>query len=506
VRGRGETGRRSRLKIGFPWSAGSSPAVRTIVVVGAALLAASCNRRADTGAVVVSAIGSPPTLANPDLRPIDEPSRALIDATAQGLVRFDATGQIEPGLAERWTVIDDGMTYIFRLRRATWADGRPVTAEEVAARLKRHVAPTSRNPLAPFLSAIDDVVVMTPEVIEVRLTRPRPDLLNLFAQPEMALLRTRPVSGSGPFRLVQPGLSPLLRPAVDPDRDEDDEAGRGARPEHDVRLIGERAALAVTRFAAKRSDMVTGGRFSDWPLLSAAGVAPANVKVDPAAGLFGLAFTSRDGLLADAGTRDAISASIDRTAVLETVRNQWLPTETLLPDQLDSATPPSIPAWVALPLAQRRQAAAALVRAWGKPVRLRIALPAGPGATLLFAQLATNLAAIGIAADRVAADAPAELRLIDEVAPYDSGRWYLQTACAPCGPEASAALESARLAPTLLERSRQVAIADAALTRDAAFIPLGRPLRWSLVALRLRLWTANARAAHPLNRLRIDTR
>ncbi len=39
---------------------------------------------------------------------------------------------------------------------------------------------------------------------------------------------------------------------------------------------------------------------------------------------------------------------------------------------------------------------------------------------------------------------------------------------------------------------------------DAGFIPLARPLRWSLVATRLAAWQANARAWHPLNRLRPD--
>ena len=34
-----------------------------------------------------------------------------------------------------------------------------------------------------------------PQVIEVRLSRPRPDLLKLFAQPELALLRLRPTGG-----------------------------------------------------------------------------------------------------------------------------------------------------------------------------------------------------------------------------------------------------------------------------------------------------------------------
>ncbi|WP_367271136.1 ABC transporter substrate-binding protein, partial [uncultured Sphingomonas sp.] len=184
--------------MGFPWSAGSSPAVRTIAVV-LALVASGCERRRDSGPVVVSAIGEPPVAGHRDL-----PQRLLVDATAQGLVRFDAAGQIEPGLAERWIVTDNGASYIFRLREATWADGRPVTAEQVVVILRGRLRAAADHALLPFLTAIDEVVVMTPQVIEVRLARPRPDLLKLFAQPELAIIRSRTGGGTGPMRITAP--------------------------------------------------------------------------------------------------------------------------------------------------------------------------------------------------------------------------------------------------------------------------------------------------------------
>ena len=139
-------------------------------------------------------------------------------------------------------------------------------------------------------------------------------------------------------------------------------------------------------------------------------------------------------------------------------------------------------------------------------MRLRIALPSGPGATLAWGQIAASLIAIGITPERVAIGAPADLRLIDAVAPYDSARWYLATACIDCGEAAQAALESARVAPTPTARAAAIAEADRALAADVAFIPIARPLRWSLVAQRLAQWQPNARAWHPLNHLRNDTR
>jgi oligopeptide transport system substrate-binding protein len=167
---------------------------------------------------------------------------------------------------------------------------------------------------------------------------------------------------------------------------------------------------------------------------------------------------------------------------------------------------PQVPAWTLLTQDERRTSARQRVAAWtGGPVAMRIAMPAGPGATLLYAQVAASLIAVGIMPTRVGMSEAADLKLVDAVAPYDSARWYLATACVVCGEAAQAALEAAREAPSLAERGARIAAADAALNEDVAFIPLARPLRWSLVSPRLRQWQANVRAWHPLNRLRADT-
>lgn len=479
------------------------------LIVASLLALAGCDRRSDQGAVVVSAIGAAPKLADSSLGPVDLPSRLLTNATSQGLVRFDASGQIEPGIAERWTVIDKGMSYIFRLRDAEWSNGRPVTSGEVVAVLRRQIAPRSRNPLLPFLSAIDEIVEMTPEVIEVRLKHPRPDLLKLFAQPEMAVFRTRPPGGSGPFRIIGTARdSFILGPAADPDRSPDDDSAKPG-PEANVQLIGERASLAIARFVARKSDLVSGGTFADWPLIKFAGVAPANQKIDPAAGLFGLAIANRDGFLGDPDNRAAVARTIDRQAITGAFTNLWAATNQLLPEQLDSVSPPATASWLT-PLGPSDLTPAARVAAWRKihegPLVLRIALPTGPGATLLYGFVATGLRNIGIEPVRVTINDEADLRLVDAVAPYDSARWYLATACQPCGTDAQTALEAAREAPDTASRARHIAEADAALAADISYIPIARPLRWSLVALRLTEWQGNSRAWHPLNHLRGDTR
>lgn len=483
----------------------------TLLMCTAATLMSGCNRRPDDVPVIVSAIGpdrlklTDPSRATPDF-----PSTILLAATAQGLVRFDALGQIEPGLAERWIVIDDGLSYIFRLRDARWPDGSAVTAGEVVTRLRRAVATGSANPLAPFLTAIDEIVEMTPQVIEVRLKRPRPDLLKLFAQPQMAIFNRRAAGGSGPFG-VKPDKGPgvLLAPRTDIAVDGEDSPGSPA-PAELVRLRGERAASAIARFVSRRSDLVLGGTFVDWPIVAVANPAPVNIRVDPANGLFGLAIVERKGFLESAENRAAIAMAFDRSGIAQAVRPETQTFETILPEQLDSSAAPNRPSWTSLSADQRLDAARGAVQRWqgthAGPIELRIALPVGPGATALWNWLAANLTQIGIQPRRVALGADAELRLVDQVAPYDSARWYLETACAPCSTTATAAIQAARDAVAQDERMRRLAEADAAVTADQPFVPLLRPLRWSLVALRLGAWQGNSRAVHPLNHLRNDTR
>jgi len=251
-----------------------------VPLAAAALLLAGCGG-GDDGPVDVSAIGAPPRLANPNLQPLDPPSSFLAEAVAQGLVRFDAAGEIEPALAQSWIVSDDGLRYTFRLRRAAWAGGGRVTAQQVAARLRATLSRASRNPLKPVLGAIEDVVAMTDEVLEISLRGPRPNFLQLLAHPELAILENG--AGTGPYRLVRTDAAGT-RLAVP--RGEDEEPAEAAP---DLLLRGERGARAVARFAGRRTDLVLGGTAGDLPIARAADLPAAALVLDPVGGQIGRA-------------------------------------------------------------------------------------------------------------------------------------------------------------------------------------------------------------------------
>ena len=155
-------------------------------------------RKPESGEVRVVVIADAlPRLADPLSGDLSPAQFLLASNVAQGLVRFDASGNIAPGLAERWAVSDDGLSYVFRLRSATWSDGRKVRARDVVRLMERQLARRRRDGLYDTLGAVRDVVAMTDRVVAVELSAPRPHLLQLLAQPQFALVRGN--SGTGPF-------------------------------------------------------------------------------------------------------------------------------------------------------------------------------------------------------------------------------------------------------------------------------------------------------------------
>lgn len=469
----------------------------------AALLLAGCGSGASDGPIEVVAIGGDARLTVPARDEAPAPNAVLLLAVAQGLVAFDAAGQLEPALAQRWIVSDDGRSYIFRLRDAEWREGRKITADELARRLRAITAPGSRNRLAPLFGAIDQIVAVTPEILEIRLKAPRPQFLALLAQPETALLSGK--IGSGPFRMAadkRGGL--LLTPAIDAEQPDE------AQARYPVRMRHARAAVALVHFDREDADLILGGRFADLPYARVINPPNAQLRFDPAMGLFGLAVVGTRGFLESADNREAISMAIDRAAMIRAFAVPgWRAVYSMVPARLDLAAPPARPDWVTMDREQRIAAARARVAAWrGNNTqfpRLRVGLPPGAGSQLLFNRIALDMGQIGIIAERVGMNADADLRLIDEIAPNDSATWYLtRLSCAnglPCGETGDAALSASRVAGSLAERSAKLSEADAAYLVNMPFIPLASPVRWSLVGARLNGFATNARAAHPLHRL-----
>lgn len=482
----------------------------TLIALSGAILLSGCGRGGDDDLVAVSVIGPKVVLRDPAGGTPRRGDAALLGAVAQGLVRLDAAGNVEPGLAIRWAISDDGLYYTFRLDRDL-AD-----ADRVAIQLRRLVRRYRDDSLGARLDAVREIVAVTPEVIELRLAAPRPELLSLLAGPGFAILIGG--KGTGPLRMDgKPGYATVLRPPV-PDAALEEEAAQQLARRR-VHLYGERAALAVARYANREAALVTGGSFNDFIFTRLAEIAPREVQVDPANGLFGFRVARNSPVTMAAELRQALSMALDRAALGAALGVPgWRPATAILPPGLTDIAEPTRPFWAQAfanvrgsdreAIARRVATARSIVGIWRArngvdgPIKVTVAMPTGPGSDQLFAAIRRQWRAIGIDAERVGPRDGADLRLIDSVAPADQADWYLSHfSCErgrPCSEEADDALDVAHRTTDPQLRARMIGEAEQRLTALAPFIPIAQPVRWSLAAPDLPGFRLNARAVHPL--------
>ena len=481
------------------------PLVRRTVAAALAIVAAAalfgCERQSQ-GIVEVQVIDDEPRLVDPRRGPLRASEAVLISNAAQGLVRFDAGGQIVPGLAETWNVSDDGLSYIFRLANAQWPSGRKVTAVQIARMLRRTIAPPSRNPLRDSFGAVDEIVAMTDRVLEIRLKQTRPHLLQLLAQPEMGLVYEG--QGSGPFAVAPGGGEGevrLIREVAISDEQE---------PEREELVLGGGSAeKAVRGFVAGDFDLVLGGTFADLPFARRAKLPRRALQFDPARGLFGLMPARSDGPLADAEVRQLLSEAIDREALVAALTVPGLvPRATVLEPQLDNLPDPVAPPWAATPIAERRPALTARARrllSEDEPTIIRLGLPDGPGSEVLLARLRQDWGRLGIQVERSGDSGPADLVLVDKVAPSSSAAWFLrQFRCEYakiCDAQVDEMLDGARSTAVLAQRSALLSEASKRIDRLQLFLPIAAPIRWSLVSPRISGFAGNPFAIHTLTGL-----
>lgn len=464
-----------------------------------------CSYAGDQNHVRTVVIDDSEARINPVGTRLNYASSTMRAAIAKGLVGLDEAGRVVPALAARWIVTDDGLSYIFRLGEAKWDDGRQVTAERIARLLNERLSELENSRLRDDVQIVDEVVSMTGRVIEIRLTAPSPNFLQLLAQPEFGLFRAG--HGTGSMRLVDEEQGMRLgifeEPStIDEDAEEDDRW---------VLLNREAAAKAIARFESGYVDILLNGRFYHLPLIDQSGVDSNSLQLDPIAGLFGLRFVSAEGFWTVPANREILSMAIDRPALLTSFPSvtAWKIRQKIVPEALDVEGISARPDWSSMTMADRRIFAQNHVQGWkateGDIEPLTIALPDAPGADILFLRIRSDLRRVGLDARRVSIGQEADAQLIDEIAPYDSARWFLsQLTCAKtpvCLNDADTKLADADAATNLDIKAQLYAELERDLVQHYNYIPLGVPVRWSLARPGQRGFSVNPRGWHPLNNL-----
>ncbi len=182
---------------------------------------------AGTGGVFRRLWNEPPTLDPHQVGDVD--SAGVLVEIFSGLVTLNTDLQVEPDLAERWEVSDDGLTYTFFIRsNAKFHDGKSVTAEDVKFSLERALDPKTYSPQVE--TYLDDIVgaaeklngiaqeisglrVIDDHTIEITIDAPKAYFLAKLTYPTAFVVDrenieregdnwTRKPNGTGPFKLA----------------------------------------------------------------------------------------------------------------------------------------------------------------------------------------------------------------------------------------------------------------------------------------------------------------
>ncbi len=179
------------------------------------VIAASCSRRVER-ADLVFINGAEPQSIDPAIV-TDQVGMRISSALFEGLCRIREDGKPEPGVAERWEISPDRLTYTFHLRaNAKWSNGDPFTASDFVHSWKRVLDPAFGADYASQLYVIAGaqafnegsesdfatvgVRALDDRTLEVQLVNPTPYFIDLcaFATFACPALRSTAPPGSNP--------------------------------------------------------------------------------------------------------------------------------------------------------------------------------------------------------------------------------------------------------------------------------------------------------------------
>lgn len=162
-----------------------------------------------------------PQSLDPQVATAANDSRILVNIY-EGLVRNgDGSLQLEPALAESWTISDDGKTYTFHLRNhVRFHDGAPFDADAVKFTFERMLNSshpyyhTGPFPLSFFFSVIDKIETPDSKTVVFQLKEPFAPFLSNLATPAGLIVSpaavkqydkdySRHPSGTGPFKFSE---------------------------------------------------------------------------------------------------------------------------------------------------------------------------------------------------------------------------------------------------------------------------------------------------------------
>lgn len=281
----------------------------------------SSNGGSSSGADATVAIGSlyePTNLSNVDGggQGVNE---AFQDNVYEGLFRLGDDGTVTPLLATSYTTSSDGLTYTFTLRKGVkFHDGGTLTSADVKSSIERVTAEDSQSSRKSSLSVVKSIATPDDDTVEVTLAKRSIsfvyNLSYVWIVPADATKLKTEENGTGPYTLgtFKRGSSLTLEPFKD---------YWGKKPanggvEFDYFTSASTLSNAL---ASGRVDVVTSIQSPDALSRFTADKSKYTVSEGDSTTKELLAFNDAKGPFTDVKLRQAISAAVDRKALLKAI-------------------------------------------------------------------------------------------------------------------------------------------------------------------------------------------
>jgi len=317
---------------------------------------------------------------------------AVIYELFEPLLTLDAVGRPAPGVAERWEISADGLTYRFHLREgAAWSDGTPVTADDFVFAWRRLANPATAAPYAYFVWPILNGEAVT-------AGRMPPESLGVAAADARTLTVTlKEPTGYFLGQLQHTAMAPVQRANVEKHGDRFTQPGQlvsnGAYmlvenvPQSHIRLVKNpnfhdaaqvtipEVVFWVTENSETEFKRFRAGELHTTDTLPVTQLAVAKrdyadaYRIAPTYSTFYVGMNlNNEPWKSKPALRAALSMALDREAIVaKVIGGDSRPAYTMVPDGEVGGYSPPRPDWAGWPQAQRDERARALLAQAGYP-------------------------------------------------------------------------------------------------------------------------------------------
>ena len=305
-----------------------------------------------------------PKSIDPQLASENAGSNVIYD-TFEGLVSNTASGEITPGVAEKWEISEDGKTYTFHLREnAKWSNDTPVTAGDFVYAWRRAVNPATGGEYAFILYPVKNaeaiasgtekniealgIKAIDAHTVQVELNNPTPYFLDLTAHYITYPIPQKIVEQYGdkwtqPGNIVSNGAYKLTKWKAQSDIVVEKSPTYWNKDQVSIDKVvyypTESTATAFARYRAGEVDYVESLTSED--LETARKQFADQLHIDPYLGIYWIGFnTGKPPLKDNVKLREALSIAIDRQTIIDKITKAGqIPAYGLVPPATKNSAP-----------------------------------------------------------------------------------------------------------------------------------------------------------------------